>query len=200
MAGLGVANLKKSGGWGRSARASSMSPNRSWLVGIGLTIGVLLGVALLIGLIVQPEDATILWRALGMIWQVVSTVLVWIITVITYPIFIILEYLIRLLRSLFGDRSQEQEAQPLPGPPTPEPLPEPPEQAVEAIPEPYRWVALLVMAAGVFIIFMLALRLMRSRAPNETDDVRESILTANLLSGATLRIVGAIAFAVRPRA
>ena len=181
MAGLGVANLKKSGGWRRSARASSMAPNRSWLVGIGLTIGVLLGVALLIGLIVQPEDATILWRALGMIWQVVSTVLVWIITVIAYPIFIILEYLIRLVRSLFGDRSQEQEAQPLPGPPTTEPLPEPPEQAVEAIPEPYRWVALLVMAAGVFIIFMLALRLMRSRAPNETDDVRESILTANLL-------------------
>lgn len=181
LAGLGVANLRKSGGWRRSARVGRMRPNSSWLVGIGLTICAMLGVALLIGLIIQPEDAAILWRALGLIWQVVSTVLVWIITIIAYPIFIVLEYLMRLLRSLFGDRSQEQEPVANPAPPSPEPLPETPERAVEAVPEPYRWVALLAMAAGVFIIFMLALRQMRSRAQNETDEVRESVLTANLL-------------------
>ena len=181
LAGLGVANLRKSGGWRRSARVGRLRPNSSWLVGIGLTICAMLGVALLIGLIIQPEDAAILWRALGLIWQVVSTVLVWIITIIAYPIFIVLEYLMRLLRSLFGDRSQEQEPVANPAPPSPEPLPETPERAVEAVPEPYRWVALLAMAAGVFIIFMLALRQMRSRAQNETDEVRESVLTANLL-------------------
>lgn len=181
LSGLGVANLRKASGWRRSARIGKMSPNHSWLVGVGVTIGALLGVALLIGLVIQPEDAAILWRVLGMIWSVVATVLVWIVTVIAYPIFVIVEYLIRLLRSLFGDRSQEQEAQPIATPPPQEPFPEPPERAVEAVPEPYRWIALLVIAAGVFIIFMLALRLMRSRSPTEIDEMRESVLTANLL-------------------
>ncbi|MDE0182925.1 MAG: DUF4129 domain-containing protein [Caldilineaceae bacterium] len=181
LAGLGVANLRKASGWRRSARVGKTPPNRSWLVGVAVTIGVLLGVALLIGLIIQPEDAAILWRVLGMVWGVIATVLVWIVTAIAYPIFIVLEYLIRLFRSLFGDRSQEQEAQPIAPPPQQEPFPEAPERAVEAVPEPYRWVALLVIAAGVFIIFMLALRLMRSRSPTETDEVRESVLTANLL-------------------
>ena len=181
MAGLGVANLRKSGGWRRSARMDRLRPNRSWLAGIGLTICVLLGVALLIGLLIQPEDAAILWRALGVIWGAISTALVWIITIIAYPIFIFVEFLARLLRSLFGEREQEQEPVSNPGPPELEPMPEMPERAVEAVPEPYRWVALLAIAVGVFIIFMLVLRQMRSRAENEADDVLESVLTANLL-------------------
>ena len=111
-------------------------------------------------------------------------------TIIAYPIFIIVEYLIRLFRSLFGDRTQEQEAQPIATPPPQEPFPEPPERAVEAVPEPYRWVALLVIAAGVFIIFMLALRLMRSRSPTETEEVRESVLTANLLQAQLAELWG----------
>lgn len=190
LAGLGAANLRKASGWRRSARVGKMRLNHSWLVGVGATIGVLLGVALLIGLVIQPEDAAILWRFLGMIWSVVATVLVWIATAIAYPIFIIVEYLIRLFRSLFGDRSQEQEAQPIATPPPQEPFPESPERAVEAVPEPYRWVALLVIAAGVFIIFMLALRLMRSRSPTEVDDVRESVLTANLLQAQLAELWG----------
>ncbi len=190
LAGLGIANLRKASGWRRSARVGKMRPNRSWLVGVGVTIGVLLGVALLIGLIIQPEDAAILWRVLGMVWSVVATVLVWIATAIAYPIFIVVEYLIRLFRSLFGDRSQDQEAQPIATPPPQEPFPEPPERAVEAVPEPYRWVALLAIAAGVFIIFMLALRLMRSRSPTEVDEVRESVLTANLLQAQLAELWG----------
>ena len=181
LAGLGVANLGKSGGWRRRARVGRLRPNRGWMVGIGLTIFVMLGVALLIGLIIQPEDAAILWTALGLIWQGISTVLVWIITVIAYPIFILIEYLIRFLRSLFGDRSQENESAGRPQPPTPEPFPEQPERVVEAVPEPFRWVALLVVAIGVFIIFMLFLRQLRSRQDTESDEVRESVLTTSLL-------------------
>ena len=181
LAGLGVANLGKSGGWRRRARVSKLIPNRSWMVGIGMTICVMLGMALLVGLIIQPEDAAILWSVLGLIWQGVSTVLIWIITVVAYPFFLLLEYLIRLLRSLFGDRSQETERIEFAQAPTPEPLPEPPERAVEAMPEPFRWVALLVVAAGVFIIFMLVLRQLRRTPEEEGDEVRESVLTASLL-------------------
>ena len=181
LAGLGVANLGKSGGWRRRARVSKLIPNRGWMVGIGVTICVMLGMALLVGLFIQPEDAAILLKALGVIWQGVSTVLIWIITVIAYPIFMLVEYLIRLLRSLFGDRQQETPLNEFAQAPTPEPLPEPPERAVEAVPEPFRWVALLVLAAGVFIIFMLVLRQLRSRPEEESDEVRESVLTASLL-------------------
>ena len=181
LAGLGVANLGKSGGWRRRARVSQLIPNRGWMVGIAMTICVMLGMALLVGLIIQPEDAAILWSVLGLVWQGVSTVLIWIITIVAYPFFILLEYLIRLLRSLFGDRSQETQRNELADAPTPEPLPEPPERAVEAMPEPFRWVALLVVAAGVFIIFMLFLRQLRSNPEEESDEVRESVLTASLL-------------------
>ena len=141
----------------------------------------MLGMALLVGLIIQPEDAAVLWKALGWVWQGVSTVLIWIVTVVAYPFFILLEYLIRLLRSLFGEREQEAPLTEFAQAPTPEPLPEPPERAVEAMPEPFRWVALLVLAAGVFIIFMLVLRRLTSRPEEESDEVRESVLTANLL-------------------
>lgn len=181
LSSLGVANLGKSGGWRRTARLGRMRPNRGWLVGISLTICALLGLALLIGLLIQPEDAAILWRALGLLWRGISAVLIWIITVIAYPIFLVVEYLVRLLRSLFGERTQEVEPQPNAPPPTAEPFPEPPERAVQAVPEPYRWVALLAIAAGVFIIFMLALRQLRRRPQKETDELRESVLTANLL-------------------
>lgn len=181
LAGMGVANLGKSGGWRRRARVARLRPNRGWMAGIGLTIFVMLGMALLVGLIIQPEDAAILWKALGLIWQGVSTVLIWIITIVAYPIFLILEYLIRLLRSLFGERSQETEPAEFLQAPTPEPMPEPPERVVEAMPEPFRWVALIVVAAGVFILFMLVLRQLKSRPEEESDEVRESILTASLL-------------------
>jgi len=181
LAGLGVANLGKSGGWRRRARVSKLIPNRGWMVGIGVTIFVMLGMALLVGLIIQPEDAAVLWKALGWVWQGVSTALVWIITVVAYPFFILLEYLIRLLRSLFGEREQEAPLNEFAQAPTREPLPEPPERAVEAMPEPFRWVALLVLAAGVFIIFMLVLRQLTSSPEEESDEVRESVLTANLL-------------------
>ena len=181
LSGLGVANLGKSGGWRRRARVAKLIPNRGWMVGIAITICVMLGMALLIGLIVQPEDAAILWKALGLIWQGVSKVLIWIITVVAYPIFMLLEYLIRLLQSLFGDRTQETERTEFAQAPTPEPMPEPPERAVEAMPEPFRWIALLVVAAGVFIIFMFVLRQLRSRPDEESDEVRESVLTASLL-------------------
>lgn len=181
LAGMGVANLGKSGGWRRRARVARLRPNRGWMAGIGLTIFVMLGMALLMAVIIQPEDAAILWKALGLIWQGVSTVLVWIITIVSYPIFLILEYLIRLLRSLFGDRSQETERAEFGEIPTQEPFPEPPERVVEAMPEPFRWIALVVVAAGVFIIFMLVLRQLKSRPEEESDEVRESILTASLL-------------------
>ena len=181
LAGLGAANLRKSGGWRSTTGLGNIRPNRSWLVGIGLTIGVLLAVALLIGLLVQPEDAAILFRGLGLIWRAISTVLVWIITIIAYPIFIIIEYLIELFKRLMGDRSQEQE-QEFAGPPEPlEQLPEAPQRAVEAVPEPYRWIALLVVAVGVFIVFMLVLRQLRSHRRNETEELRESVFTTNLL-------------------
>lgn len=183
LAGLGVANLRKSGGWRRSAHLGKMRPHRSWMVGIGLTILSMLGIALLIGLIIQPEDAALLWRALGVVWQGVSTVLVWIIAAIAYPIFVVLEYLMRLFRSLFGEREQEREAMESGPPPTPEPFPETPERAVEAVPEPYRWVALLAIAVGVFVLFMLVLRQLRGRPQADVDDLRESVLTANLLQG-----------------
>ena len=181
LAGLGVANLGKSGGWRRRARVSKLIPNRGWMVGIGVTILVMLGMALLVGLIIQPEDAAILWKAIGIIWQGVSTVLIWIITIVAYPIFMLIEYLIRLLRSLFGEREQEAPVNEFAQAPTPEPMPEPPERAVEAMPEPFRWVALVVVAIGVFIIFMLVLRQLRSRPEEESDEVRESVLTASLL-------------------
>ena len=49
------------------------------------------------------------------------------------------------------------------------------------MPEPYRWVALLVVAIGVFIIFMFVLRRLRSRPDLVSDEVRESVLTTGLL-------------------
>ncbi len=183
LAGLGIANLKSASGWRRTARVGTtrFTANRSWLIGIGLTICVLLGVALLIGFFIQPEDAGILFRGLGMIWRAVSAVLIWIITIVAYPIFIIIEYLIQLIRSLLGERAQEREQEFTPPPAPFEPQQEAPERVIAAMPEPYRWLALLAIAVVVFIIFVLVLRQLRSRAGNEEEEVRESVFSTDLL-------------------
>ena len=184
LAGLAVANLQiSSSGWRRTSWAGSLRfiANRSWLLGICLTISMLLGVALLINFLIQPEDAAILFRGLGVLLQAIGTVLFWIVAVIAYPFFIIADYLAQLIRQLLAGGSQEREQEPMALPEPLEPRPEAAEQVMEAMPEPYRWVVLVAIAIVVFIVFVLVLRQLRRRAVEEQEEMRESIFCADLL-------------------
>jgi Domain of unknown function (DUF4129) len=49
------------------------------------------------------------------------------------------------------------------------------------IPDSYRWMALALFALGMLLIFALAVRRLRTAAATEVEEVRESILTSDLL-------------------
>ena len=49
------------------------------------------------------------------------------------------------------------------------------------IPDTYRWLALALVVVVVLILFALAVRRLRATAPAAVDEVRESILTTDLL-------------------
>lgn len=183
LAGLAVANLKTSSGWRRSRRAGGLriTSNRSWLIGIGLTIGALLGIALLVGFLIQPEDAAFLWRWLGAALRAVGFVLFWVAAIVGYVFFVIAEYIARILRQLMGEPRQEEDRQLAPEQEQLEPQLEQPERVFEAVPEPYRWIALIVVAVLVLLIFMLVLRQLRQRQVEEQEELRESVFTGDLL-------------------
>jgi hypothetical protein len=53
--------------------------------------------------------------------------------------------------------------------------------ASEAIPDVYRWLALAIFILAILVIFALVLRRLNASTEEQVDEVRESILTTDLL-------------------
>jgi hypothetical protein len=117
---------------------------------------------------------------LGWIWRVVSAILIaisYVLFVISYYIALLLQPLIERLMALLGEaapmRAQEQAE--------PTPLPDMTQATAEAIPDVYRWLALALFILAVLVIFALVLRRLSASTEEPIDEVRESILSADLL-------------------
>lgn len=183
LAALAATNLKTASGWSLFGKnAGQIGANRYWLVSIALTILFLLGVGLLVGWLLAPDDVAWLLRGVGyvvgLIWQLFS----WVILALSYVMFMVFYAIYRLIEPLLQNRGEEAEPQlQAPQPfPTQEAFQEAAESAA-AIPEPFRWMALILVLIAIFVIFALVLRRLRSEQPNEAEEIRESIYSADLL-------------------
>jgi len=190
MAALAFSTLKITAGLDRALglgqRRLSQTPalSRYWLISIATTVLLLLGLGVGLALLVAPEQVAVLVALLS---SVLSTIGSWIgsvLAIIGYVLFVIAYYVALLLRPLvqwlMSLLAGEQEPQPFnaPEPPPPAEL-EPIATAV--IPDSYRWIALGLLTLAVLVIFAVVLRRMRRTQTEDGDEVRESILTTDLL-------------------
>jgi hypothetical protein len=149
-----------------------------------IVVGGLVAIGLGLALVIAPAQVARLLAlfgiVLGWIWRVISAILIaisYVLFVISYYIALLLQPLLERLMALLGAfqpmQAQEQ------GEPTP--MPDMTEVASEAIPDAYRWLALAIFILAVLAIFALVLRRLSASAEEPVDEVRESILSTDLL-------------------
>lgn len=190
MVALAFSSLKITVGLDRALglgqRRVSAAPmlSRYWLISVTTTVVVLLGIGLGIGALVAPEQLARLIAALRVVTDAIGSVIRAILLVVGYVLFVIAYYLALILapilRRLF-DTLQESPLMELAR------LPEAPpamEQVIAdptVIPDSYRWMALAIFVIGMLLLLALAVRRLRTTPATEVDEVRESILTTDLL-------------------
>ena len=198
MAALAFSSLKITIGLDRALglgqRRISRTPalSRYWLISVFTTILVLLGLGLLIGFVLAPEQVASLLTLAGV---VLSTLLRWIglvvlaigyvLFLIAYYIALLLQPLVKWLINLLGgaqERRLQQPASPLTLLPNVA-------NATATIPDVYRWIALAIFLLVVVVIFALVLRRLRAAPTEEFDEERESILSMDLLQDQLARLL-----------
>jgi hypothetical protein len=154
---------------------------RHWWGTVGAIVATLLVVALLLSQLFMPETLGLLGRGATFLLSLVGQIFIWIIIIISYPILMALDWLIRNMPA--GERE---------GPPPEIMVPDflaqlreiTGQEATVSAPvsqTPYWIVGGVLAAAVILLIFILAFR--RFRAPSDEDvaESHESILTLDLL-------------------
>lgn len=190
MVALAFSSLKITVGLDRALglgqRRVSAAPviSRYWLISVTVTVVVLLGIGLGIAALVAPEQLARLLAVLQLGLNAIGRVVGSILLMISYVLFIIAYFFARLLEPLIRRILEAIQDSPLMELIR---LPEAPPALDEVvanptvIPDSYRWMALALFVAGMLLIFALAVRRLRTAAATEVEEVRESILTTDLL-------------------
>lgn len=171
-------------GFGQRRPVKAPATTRYWLLSVVLVVAVLLGLGVGLALLVAPEQVAQLLAlagaAIGLVWRLIALIIVaiaYVMALMAYYIALLLQPLIeRLLAGLvaggFLQPPQRPEATP-----TPETAP----VTLADVPDPYRWLALVIFALLVIVIFAVVLRRLRAAQAAEIDEERESLLSAELL-------------------
>lgn len=196
MTALAFSGLKITIGLDWALSGSRRSPKappltRYWLISVAIIVLVLIGLGLLIGLLVAPEQVArfvaLINSALNIVWRLLSYVLVaiaYVLFIVTYTILRIFEPLIQRLLAAMGGLAD------IMPPPNAQDMPqqEPIANTVATMPDAYRWVALLLFLLAVAFVFALVVRRLRAAAALESDEERESILSGDLLQDQLARL------------
>lgn len=176
--------LDRALGMGQRRAAATPMLSRYWLMSVTVTVVILLGVGLGIGALVAPEQLARLLAMIQAIASAIGRVIGWVILMVGYLLFMIVYYIVLLLEPLIRRLFQAIQESPLME------LAQLPEQQLEleqvladptVIPDTYRWIALALFVATLLLIFALAVRRLRTTPAVLVDEVRESILTTDLL-------------------
>lgn len=171
---------------GLGQRRISAAPmlSRYWLISVTTTVVVLLGIGLGIGALVAPEQLARLIAAFRFVTDAIGQILGAILLMVSYVLFVIAYYLALLLAPILRRLFQALQESPLMELAR---LPEAPPQLQQAladptvIPDSYRWIALAIFVLVVLLMLAIAVRRLRPTPAIEIDEVRESILTTDLL-------------------
>ncbi|MBX3014013.1 MAG: DUF4129 domain-containing protein [Caldilineaceae bacterium] len=176
--------LDRALGLGQRRVSSSPALSRYWLISVTVTVATLVGGGLGLGALIAPEQLARLLTAIQLvvntIGRVIGTILLWIgylLFLVAYYIALLLEPLIRRLFTTL----EESPLMELAGLPEDAPTMQEVVTNPTVIPDSYRWLALAVFVLVVLVLFALAVRRLRTTPATAVDEVRESILTADLL-------------------
>lgn len=171
-------------GFGQRRMSKAPPTTRYWLLSVLVVVLVLLGLGVGLALLIAPEQIARLLQLMAavvsFIWRLIALVLIaisYVLVVIAYYIALLLEPLIRRLLAALADAKLLQMAKQPDMTPTPQTAP----LSLESVPDPYRWLALAIFVIAVLVIFALVLRRLRAAQAEAPDEVRESILTTDLL-------------------
>jgi len=176
--------LDRALGMGQRRVAATPMLSRYWLISVTATVVILLGIGLGIGALVAPEQMARLLAVIQMIGSAIGRVIGWILLVVGYLLFLIAYYIALLLAPILQRLFQAIQESPLME------LAQLPEQQLDleqvladptVIPDTYRWLALALFVGALLLIFALAVRRLRTAPAVLVDEVRESILTTDLL-------------------
>ena len=150
-----------------------------WWATVGAVVVVLLGAALVLSWLFVPETLGRLAAAVAAVLALIGQIVAWLIMVISYPIFMLLAWLVGLLTMLpLPERMPE-----LMSPPSPL---APPSQAGgqggTPIDPTFWWIGAGVLAiAAIVILFVLAVRRYQAVTEDDVAETHEGILSIDLL-------------------
>lgn len=190
MVALAFSSLKITVGLDRALglgqRRVSAAPmlSRYWLISVTTTVALLLGIGLGIGALVAPEQLARFIAALRVVTDAIGRIIGVVLLAVGYVLFIIVYYVALLLAPILQRLFQALQESPLMElMRLPEAQPEFEQVLADptVIPDSYRWLALAIFVIAVLLLLALAVRRLRATPVAEVDEVRESILTADLL-------------------
>jgi hypothetical protein len=190
MTGLAFTSLKITAGLDRALgagpRRTAATPGISlhWLGSVITVIGGLLLAGLLMGVLIAPEMLAGILQAGSTVLAFIGRLVAFVLLGIAYGLVVIGYYialwLAPLFQRLFGERfaefqelallEQEQET-----------VREMQDVAAAPVPDTYRWIGVIVITLLVALAFALALRRLSALNREESDETRDSVLSAELL-------------------
>ncbi len=176
--------LDRALGLGQRRIAATPVVSRYWLGSVLLTVFGLLAVGLLIAILLAPEQLALLLDAAATLLRWVGWLLGQVLLVISYVLFLVIYFFARLLEPLMERLLDRMAESPLAEMLNQMEQTEQMEQVAEgtaALPDSYRWLGLAVVVAVILLAFALAVRRLRTTATATEDEIRESILTVDLL-------------------
>ncbi len=182
MAALALSGLEVARGSGRRQTEAQLKLNRYWLVSVASVIVGLLGLGLGLSALIAPETVARALSWTSIILKILGWLLYYLFFAFSYLIFLILDPLIRWLRSLLSSPSPREPMQ----------MPDFQRQFEEmtqgqpatippALEEAFRWLGLAIVVLVIGLAFALALRRFWVGKEDEVEETRELILSRDLL-------------------
>lgn len=190
MLALALTNLKITSGLDRALGTGTNQPSsmpqltRHWANTVLLTVVILLGIGLLLGSLIAPDILAQFLEWAGSIVTFIGRIILSIILSIGFVLLVIAYYIALWLRPLFerlfGERFEENE-EPLLENLDPFATPEATPVTGDPISDSTTWIGLIALIVVVTLVFALVLRRLRSLPEEDEDEIRESILSTDLL-------------------
>lgn len=158
--------------------------NRHWFLSVGLIIGLLLGGGLLLTFLIAPETLSMLlalaWRGVSFVGDILASIFLALLYVVAYVFFWLYQWIEPLIQQLLARmnldltflQNFEEAAEATPTPAAADAAP---------VPDEYRWLGLAIFTAVTVLLFALVLRRLSIVPTEEVEEVRESILSTDLL-------------------
>ena len=176
--------LDRALGLGQRRITATPSISRYWLSSVLITVGGLLGLGLLVAVLLAPEQLASLLDAAAAVIRSIGYLLGQLLLAISYVLFVIFYFFFRLIEPLLQRIMERMADSPLVEMLSNMENTEQMEQIAEGsapLPDSYRWMGLAIGIGLVLIAFALAVRRLRTVPAAVEDEIRESILTTDLL-------------------